>query len=115
MLRVWGCDAYKLDPLYKSSTFGRKAQKMIFVGMSPNRKGWVLFDPKTRKTTTTYHASFAEDMVNRRCALRDFDLRQHKAGPGGSRDDECLALLERELYTDDFSLTNHSATGGSFA
>jgi hypothetical protein len=108
MLRVWGCDAYKLDPLYKSSTFGRKAHKMIFVGMSPNRKGWVLFDPKTRKTTTTYHASFDEDMVNRRCALRDFDLRQHKAGPGGSRDDERLAQLERELYTDDFSLTNQT-------
>jgi len=105
MLRVWGCDAYKLDPLYKSSTFGRKAQKMILVGMSANRKGWVLFDPKTRKTTTTFHASFDEDMVNRRCALRDFDLRQHKAGPGGSRDDERLALLERELYTDDSSLT----------
>ena len=78
---------------------------MILVGMSSNRKGWVLFDPKTRKTTTTFHASFDEDMVNRRCALRDFDLRQHKAGPGGSRDDERLALLERELYTDDSSLT----------
>ena len=103
MLRVWGCDAFKLDPLYKSSTFGRKAQKMIFVGMSTNRKGWVLFDTRARKLTTTFHASFDEDMTNRRCALRDFDLRQHKAGPGATRDEERLALLERELYIDDQS------------
>ena len=33
----------------------------------------------------------------RRCALRDFDLRQRKAGPGSSKDEERLALLEREL------------------
>ena len=100
-LRVWGCDAWKLDHLHRSSSFQRKAKKMIFVGLSPNRKGWVLFDSKTRTTSTTYHCTFDEDMGNRRCALRDFDLRQRKAGPGGSADDERLAVLERSLYDDD--------------
>ena len=101
MLRVWGCDAWKLDPLYKSSSFARKAKKMIFVGMSPNRKGWVLFDPATRATTTTFHCTFDENMNNRRCALRDFDLRQHKAGPGATADENRIALLERSLYQED--------------
>jgi hypothetical protein len=100
-LRVWGCDAWKLDHLHQSSSFSRKAKKMIFVGISPNRKGWVLFDPSTRKTTTTYHCTFDEDMANRRCALRDFDLRQHKAGPGATADEHRLAQLERSLYNDD--------------
>jgi hypothetical protein len=73
---------------------------MIYVGISPNRKGWVLFDPATRKTSTTYHCTFDEDMSNRRCALRDFDLRQRKAGPGSTADDERLATLERSLFDD---------------
>mmetsp|Transcript_37961 Transcript_37961/g.84825 ORF Transcript_37961/g.84825 Transcript_37961/m.84825 type:complete len:205 (-) Transcript_37961:662-1276(-) len=98
MLRVWGCDFWKLDHSFRSSSFGKKAKKCIFVGMSANRKGWVLFDPATRKTRTTFHCSFDESLEGRRCALRDFDLRQHKAGPGASRDDERLAKLERALY-----------------
>ena len=98
-LRVWGCDAYKLDMRPKESTFQRKATKMIYVGTSSNRKGWVLFDPKSRKLSTTFHVSFNEDMANRRCALRDFDLRQgNKAGRGATREEEREALMERSLY-----------------
>ena len=99
--RVWGCDAWKLDHMHKSGSFERKAKKMIFVGLSANRKGWVLFDPATRKTSTTYHCTFDEDMSNRRCALRDFDLRPRKAGAGATADEERLAVLERSLYEDD--------------
>ena len=101
-LRVWGCDAYKLDTRQMESTFQRKSKKMIYVGTSSTRKGWVLFDPKTRKLTTTYHVSFNEDMSNRRCALRDFDLRSgNKAGSGASREEERDALLERGLYNEE--------------
>ena len=99
-LRVWGSDSWKLDHLYRSSSFARKAKKMIFVGVSPNRKGWVLFDPATRKTSTTYHCTFDEDMGRRRCALRDFDLRQRKAGSASTDDEKRLANLERALDDD---------------
>jgi hypothetical protein len=105
--RVWGCDAWKLDHMHKSGSFGRKAKKMIYVGISPNRKGWVLFDPASRKTSTTYHCTFDEDMSNRRCALRDYDLRRHKAGPSATADDERLAKLERSLY-DDSPIINYN-------
>jgi len=30
--------------------------------------------------------------------LRDFDLRQHKAGPGATADEERLAKMERQVY-----------------
>ena len=84
-LRVWGCDAWKLDHAHRSSSWTRKASKQIFVGLSAKRKGWVLLDPKTRKISTSYHVTFDEDMAARRCALRDFDLRQtKKAGPGAT-------------------------------
>ena len=78
-LRVFGCDAWKLDHQHRSSSWSRKAKKMMFVGVSDNKKGWVLFDPKSRELVTTYHATFDESTSNRRCALRDFDLRGAKA------------------------------------
>ena len=68
--------------------------------MSANRKGWLLFDSKSRKLRTTFHCNFDETLEGRRCALRDFALRQRKAGPGATRDDERLARLEGELYDD---------------
>ena len=38
-------------------------------------------------------------MANRRCALRDFDLRQgNKAGGGATREEEREALMERSQY-----------------
>ena len=98
-LRVWGCDAWKLDHGHRSSSWTRKASKQIFVGQSAKRKGWVLLDPKTRKLSTSFHVTFDEDMATRRCALRDFDLRQtKKAGPGATADEEREAKLERSLY-----------------
>ena len=80
---------------------------MIFVGISENKKGWVLLDPSTRKLTTTHHATFDGDMSNRRCALRDFDLRQAKAGAGASHDEARQAKLERCLYDDNAPLVDH--------
>ena len=98
MARVWGCDAWSLNHGHVKSSFEPKGQKMIFVGLSANRKGWVLFNPRTRQIATTYHCIFDESFELRRCALRDFKLRQDKAGPGASRDEERLAKLEAELY-----------------
>ena len=74
------------------------------MGISANRKGWLIFNPKTRKCRTTFHASFDESLEGRRCALRDFDLRERKAGPGATRDEERLAKLERDLYQEEVEL-----------
>jgi len=117
MARVWGCDAWRLDTSHKSGTFNPKGKKGIFVGLSANRKGWVIFDPKSRTIRTTFHCSFDESFEGRRCALRDFDLRQRKAGSGSTDDDERLARLERQLYdisvdmpfSDDFEMQRATA------
>jgi hypothetical protein len=71
------------------------------VGISANRKGWLIFDPATRRVRTSYHVKFDESMENRKCALRQFDLRPRKAGPGASAEEERAALLDRQLYVDD--------------
>jgi len=81
--------------------------------VSANRKGWVILFPSTRKCRTTFHASFDESLVGRRCWLRDFTLRQSKAGPGATRDEERLANLERELYQEHVDLPFEDATESS--
>ena len=113
MARVFGCDVWRLDLSVKKGTFEPKGKKGIFVGLSAQRKGWLIFDPKTRKVRTSFHCTFDESLEGRRCALRDFDLRQKKAGPGATRDDERLALLERETYdlNVDFHLGDDLAEG----
>ena len=110
MARVFGCDAWMLDHSHRSGSFEPRAHKGIFVGISANRKGWVIFDPKTRKCRTTFHASFDESLEGRRCALRDFDLRERKAGTGANRDEERLAQLERELYDEEVDLPFEDST-----
>ena len=104
MAKVFGCDAWRLDMTVTKASLEPKGKKGIFVGLSANRKGWLIFDPKTRKTRTSFHCSFDETLEGRRCALRDFDLRQRKAGPGSTKDEERLAMLERELYDEDVDL-----------
>jgi hypothetical protein len=98
MARVWGCDAWRLDHAHVSGSFEPKGKKGIFVGMSAQRKGWVIFDPSSRTVRTTYHCRFDESLEGRRCPLRDFVLRPRKAGPGASDDDERVARLEGQLY-----------------
>ena len=84
-----------------AASFAPKGKKSIFVGLAPNRKGWVLFDPKTRKLRTTFHCAFDESLKDRRCGLLDFVLRPRKARAGATRDEERLAQLEGELYDPD--------------
>ena len=42
--------------------------------------------------------------------MRDFDLRQRKAGAGATRDEERLAKLERELYEEEVDLPFEDST-----
>ena len=90
-LRVFGCDSWKLDHHHRSGSWKRKAMKKIIVGIAE----------------ITYHATFDEDMSNRQYDLRDFDLRQAKAGAGASHNEVRQAKLERCLYDDNASLVDH--------
>ena len=67
MSRVFDCDSWRLDFSVKKGSFEPKGKKCIYVGSSANRKGWVLFDPQTRRLRTTFHCVFDESLENRRC------------------------------------------------
>ena len=53
--------------------FQKKSDRQIFVGYSNDRKGWLCFDTKTFRVTTSIHLTFDENFNNRRNALISYD------------------------------------------
>jgi hypothetical protein len=100
-LKVFGCDAWRYNHVNRADSFEPRALKGIFVGMSSNRKGWMVYDLKSKKIRTSYHCSFNESFAQRRCNLTQFDLREHKAGPAASQKELELLQLERDMYVGD--------------
>jgi hypothetical protein len=100
MVRVFGCDSWRFDfDRKKADITMPKAIKGIFVGVSPTRKGWMIFDPKTRTIRTSYHCSFNEDFSHRRESLTGFKLRVEKAKLTAARSAELMEVAE--LYSED--------------
>jgi hypothetical protein len=100
MLRVFGCDCWRFDfDRSKDRITNPKAKKGIFVGISPNRKGWMIFDPKTRSIRTSYHCSFNEDFSHRRESLTGLQLKVSKSSLSKSKMKELRSLAE--LYAVD--------------
>jgi hypothetical protein len=59
-LRVWGCLAYVHVQKDKRDTSGIHFQKCIFVGYPTEYKGWLFYNPVTRKVVTSERAVFDE-------------------------------------------------------
>jgi hypothetical protein len=72
---VFGADAVRYDFDRAKSKLSGKGVRGIFVGVSPDRKGWLILDPKTRKVRTSFHVRFNEDFTNRRDALSGIRLK----------------------------------------
>jgi hypothetical protein len=64
-LRVYGCVAYAHTPKSQRDTWSPTAKRCVFVGYGQEQgvKGWILYDPYTRKKIVTRHATFREDVV----------------------------------------------------
>ncbi|CAK5267338.1 unnamed protein product [Mycena citricolor] len=59
-LRVWGCLAYVHVQRDKRGPSGHHVQKCIFVGYPAGYKGWLFFNPETRKLVIAERAVFDE-------------------------------------------------------
>lgn len=100
-LKVFGCDVWRYNHASREDSFDPRALKGIFVGISSNRKGWMVYDLKSKKIRTSYHCSFNESFAQRKCNLTQFDLREHKAGPAASQKELEMLQLERDMYVGD--------------
>jgi hypothetical protein len=78
--------------------FQKKSDRQIFVGYSNDRKGWLCFDTKTFRITTSIHLTFDEDFNNRRSAFISYDKHLEAGAYGVSPDEKRALKLVRELY-----------------
>ena len=70
----------------------------IFFWVLERRKGWLCFDTKTFRVTTSIHLTFDEDFNNRRNALISYDKHLEAGAYGVSPDEQRTLKLVRELY-----------------
>ena len=61
-LKIFGCTAYVHTPKKSRSKLDPRAEKCVFVGYAPNKKGYKFFNPLTRKIYVTMDATFLEDL-----------------------------------------------------
>jgi hypothetical protein len=95
MARVFGSDTWRFDfDRTKERITNPKAVKGIFVGISANRKGWMVFDPKSKTIRTSYHCTFNEDFTHRRESLTGLKTRVSKAKLSSSQERELWQLAE---------------------
>jgi hypothetical protein len=114
MVRVFGCDAWRFNfDRQKATITEPKGIKGIFVGISPDRKGWMIFDPKSRSIRTSYHCSFSENFSHRRDSLTGFKLRVANSKLSSAREKELMEVAELfSLDRDEFLLPSDPDYGG---
>ena len=59
-LKIFGCTIYVHIPSKDSSKLDPRAEKYIFIGYAPNKKGYKCFNPKTRKNVISMEVTFLE-------------------------------------------------------
>ncbi|CAI7748734.1 unnamed protein product, partial [Closterium sp. NIES-53] len=64
MLRVFGCMCMALLPKHlRHNKLGAKAIWAVHLGMAQNSKGWLLWDPFTKKFLVSRHCKFMENLM----------------------------------------------------
>ncbi|CAI7905513.1 unnamed protein product [Closterium sp. NIES-54] len=64
MLRVFGCMCMALEPKHlRHNKLGAKAIWVVHLGMAQNSKGWLLWDPFTKKFLVSRDCKFMENLM----------------------------------------------------
>ena len=102
MVRVFGADSRVLDfSVAKGDPSTPRGRKAIYLGISSNRKGWVFFDPVTRKLFTSYHCVFDESLQGRRNALLDAKRTTKNASRQDELTEEYFDLSAHDIQIQD--------------
>jgi hypothetical protein len=132
-LRVWGCDAYRLEPTYPKVPGQSARRRLIYVGETADRIGFRCFDPETFTFTTEFELTFDEQSGRKRLnALREHDLRrelqrrgkleelpliQNDYGPETNELKQMASDINRQLYaplrTTEETVQNGGGTHGN--
>ena len=62
-LKIFGCTAYVHIPKRSRSKLDPRTEKCVFVGYTPDKKGYKCFNPLTKHFYTTMDVSFMENVT----------------------------------------------------
>ncbi|CAI7882717.1 unnamed protein product [Closterium sp. NIES-54] len=63
MLRVWGCMGLVMVPKEQRHKLEVAAMWAVHLGMAPDSKGWLMWDPKSKRMLVSRDVKFVEDVM----------------------------------------------------
>ncbi|CAI7758727.1 unnamed protein product [Closterium sp. NIES-53] len=111
MLRVWGCMGLVMVPKEQRHKLEVAAVWAVHLGMAPDSKGWLMWDPKSKRTLVSRDVKFVEDVM-----YKDWQQQQQQVQIGlRLQEIERSAVEEVQLHLEDLpgsELTSDHTGGG---
>ncbi|CAI7849560.1 unnamed protein product [Closterium sp. NIES-54] len=111
MLRVWGCMGLVMVPGEQRNKHEVAAVWAVHLGMAPDSKGWLMWDPKSKRTLVSRDVKLVEDVM-----YKDWQQQQQQVQIGlHLQEIERSAVEEVQLHLDKLhgsELTSDHSGGG---
>ncbi|CAI7740829.1 unnamed protein product [Closterium sp. NIES-54] len=110
MLRVWGCMGLVMVPKEQRHKLEVAAVWAVHLGMAPDSKGWLMWDPKSKRTLVSRDVKFVEDAM-----YKDWQQQQQVQIGLRLQEIERSAVEEAQLHLEDLpgsELTSDHSGGG---
>ncbi|CAI7934361.1 unnamed protein product [Closterium sp. NIES-54] len=110
MLRVWGCMGLVMVPKEQRHKLEVAAVWAVHLGMAPDSKGWLMWDPKSKRTLVSRDVKFVEDVM-----YKDWQQQQQVQIGLRLQEIEWSAVEEVQLHLEDLrgsELTSDHSGGG---
>ncbi|CAI7808522.1 unnamed protein product [Closterium sp. NIES-54] len=110
MLRVWGCMGLVMVPKEQRHKLEVAAVLAVHPGMAPDSKGWLMWDPKSKRTLVSRDVKFVEDVM-----YKDWQQQQQVQIGLRLQEIEHSAVEEVQLHLEDLpgsELTSDHSGGG---
>ncbi|CAI6003699.1 unnamed protein product [Closterium sp. NIES-65] len=110
MLRVWGCMGLVMVPKEQRHKLEVAAVWAVHLGMAPDSKGWLMWDPKSKKSLVSRDVKFVEDVM-----YKDWQQQQQVHIGLRLQEIERSAVEEVQLHLEDLpgsELTSDHSGGG---
>ncbi|CAI7871466.1 unnamed protein product, partial [Closterium sp. NIES-54] len=110
MLRVWGCMGHVMVPKEQRHKLEVADVWAVHLGMAPDSKGWLMWDPKSKRTLVSRDVKFVEDVM-----YKDWQKQQQVQIGLRLQEIERSAVEEVQLHIEDLpgsELTSDHNGGG---